>query len=443
MAVSERLATRTVSYNAGPSTPLLDDIVASSSKTNTPLIDQIAKRMDDVANDARARRALQTQLRRELRAIGVIARRGLRLTPHPLARAISIGLDVYDLLGAIEGLPPEGGTIPKGWNLVQSCGQSGPAMYQNTNLSDNPTACVAGWAGRANLNPPSGTDPVGTPIANSQRGLRLSTGKPNEGEASVVFPAVTATVSRWNRPANQGVTYAPSFIEPIQPMHNPNVMRAMPSVPGDPSQTPREQYEREAAAVPRPRPRNPYEKKTWTQGRPGGGGTRYVSPRTYPGPGVAEGKHGGTRKLAVALFGALDVVSEYSEIVDAFYEALPNDVRNRWERKLGFHWVKYKGKWVKMPPKNLERGLLDNAGQYGIDGADWKAQALFHNIAKVDVSSAVENIIKNRLEDKVLGTLQRARPKNTVSALNQSDQFVGEWLNGFIDEMVNFDRIGL
>lgn len=89
---------------------------------------------------------------------------------------------------------------------------------------------------------------------------------------------------------------------------------------------------------------------------------------------------------------ALDIVSESSEFVGAFYDALPEDVRDRWDQK--------------------GRGLMDNAGQYGIDGVDWKLNALWHNWHKVDVEQAIKNVIANELQDKLLGLYQRSLPKN-------------------------------
>ena len=89
---------------------------------------------------------------------------------------------------------------------------------------------------------------------------------------------------------------------------------------------------------------------------------------------------------------AMDIISEAAEFVDALYDALPDDVRKRWDEK--------------------GRGLIDNAGQYGIDGADWKLNALWHNWHKVDIEQAIKNIIANEFQDKILGKYQQALPKN-------------------------------
>ena len=118
---------------------------------------------------------------------------------------------------------------------------------------------------------------------------------------------------------------------------------------------------------------------------------RYRAPRPAPPPR-------GTREAPKAqgplqtIMKAMDIISEAAEFVDALYDALPDDVRKRWDEK--------------------GRGLIDNAGQYGIDGADWKLNALWHNWHKVDIEQAIKNIIANEFQDKILGKYQQALPKN-------------------------------
>lgn len=94
-------------------------------------------------------------------------------------------------------------------------------------------------------------------------------------------------------------------------------------------------------------------------------------------------------QIGLGLQKALDGISENAEIVDSFFSALPPDVQKRWNDKAE------------------RRGLTDNAGQYGIDGADWKLQALWYNWEKVDVSKALVGIVGNTLEDEAFGKLYR------------------------------------
>ena len=104
-----------------------------------------------------------------------------------------------------------------------------------------------------------------------------------------------------------------------------------------------------------------------------------------------QGKASGGRGLAQHFARALDFVSESAEVVDAVYDALPDDVKKRWE----------KGR--------ESRGLADQAGQYGIDGADWKAKAIWENRDKIDYSEAIKNIVQNQVEDQLYGAAYSAR----------------------------------
>lgn len=119
-----------------------------------------------------------------------------------------------------------------------------------------------------------------------------------------------------------------------------------------------------------------------------------TTPREPPPSSTKERKVLSRGKLfAIAAFKAMDWASEASDIVDAVYQALPDDVRRRWDRP--------------------DRGALDQMGQYGIGGADWKLQALWHNWHRLDVEKALENIVKNQLEDAVYGNIHKHLPKQT------------------------------
>ena len=137
--------------------------------------------------------------------------------------------------------------------------------------------------------------------------------------------------------------------------------------------------------------------------------------REPPSPGTRERKvipRG--RATAIAVWRAVDRISEAAEVVDAFYDALPADVRKRWKC-----------------PAN--RGLADTAGQYGIDGADCKARALWHNWDKVDVEQAIRNVVKNQIADKIIGGYQSKLPKNTGSAHEDGEKLVAKWIDDFLD----------
>lgn len=138
-------------------------------------------------------------------------------------------------------------------------------------------------------------------------------------------------------------------------------------------------------------------------------------------------------KLGIALYKVLDAASEGAEIVDAVYDALPADVRKRWEKERfpDAHWVKDKntGKWVRV---GIERPG-DNFGQYGIDGADWKLQALYYNWHRVDYEQAVVNIFKNELSDKVIGGIHQKLPRNAGAAHSQGEMEFAATLDEWLD----------
>lgn len=105
-----------------------------------------------------------------------------------------------------------------------------------------------------------------------------------------------------------------------------------------------------------------------------------------------------TKGSVYAFFAALDALSEGAEVVDALFGALPEDVQKRWKRG------------------RRTRPFIDTAGQYGIDGADWKMQAVWHNAHKVDPVEFWRNILANQTEDKLIGSLHRNLPRNFINA---------------------------
>lgn len=132
-------------------------------------------------------------------------------------------------------------------------------------------------------------------------------------------------------------------------------------------------------------------------------------------------------RIGIMFFRALDAVSEAAEVVDAMYEALPPKVRKKWDCD-GF-----------MPGRHP---LIDTAGQYGIDRADCKAKALWWNFHSMDVQTAVENIIKNHLSDKVIGAMQRVLPRNTVNAFEDAELQLNKLLKDFMDELISLEASG-
>lgn len=114
----------------------------------------------------------------------------------------------------------------------------------------------------------------------------------------------------------------------------------------------------------------------------------------------------------------LDAVSEGAEVVDAFYEALPKKVQDNWDC-------------------NRNAAFIDSAGQYGIDNADCKLGALWHNWHKVDMNKAVQNIVANHIEDKVIGGIQRMIPPNSINAFEGGEKLISKALDAL------FKSVGL
>lgn len=138
-------------------------------------------------------------------------------------------------------------------------------------------------------------------------------------------------------------------------------------------------------------------------------------------------------RFMIAMFKGLDAVSELSEIVDVFYDAIPQAIRDQYEKELGFRWMHLRsGKWVKVKPPELKRGLLDKAGQYGIDGADWKANAVRKHFMDIDVEKAFKGLINNAAQDFVHGQLHKNLPRNTGKALDNGIQQVEKFLQEFV-----------
>lgn len=192
---------------------------------------------------------------------------------------------------------------------------------------------------------------------------------------------------------------------------NPNWLRRLPSPPGSVLPTAGPEIGQEDSADLAP-PKVAYSFS-------GGGGPR--SPRVVvgapgptapPKPGTKERKTLGAMRTVLRI---LDAVSEAAEVVDAFYEALPKKTQKKWDC-------------------DGSRGLIDNAGQYGIDKADCKLRALWHNWHKVDIEKAVRNVVANQLQDRVIGDLSRIQPKNVGRATEEGQKLVNDLLEAIFEE---------
>lgn len=121
-------------------------------------------------------------------------------------------------------------------------------------------------------------------------------------------------------------------------------------------------------------------------------------PRSPPKRGTKERKPGKLRML----LRLVDAISEGAESVDCMFKALPKQTQRKWSKD------------------RPNRGLLDKAGQYGLEGADWKAAAVWHNWHAMDVDKAMECIVANQIEDKIVGAIARRVPPGTGTAIGRS-----------------------
>ena len=226
---------------------------------------------------------------------------------------------------------------------------------------------------------------------------------PTPIEGDVTVPYVVPAISPWARPAPDAA---------FQPAIDPNIWRAIPSRPARPispvtSPNPFAPNSPSQGLVPMVLPTMRYEGQIGEpvppiRGRPQPKKPPRQDPKKPNDPPVKERKSKAKSAAAVAaLFAALDVVSEAAEVVDAFYEALPQHIKDEAEANA-----------------RADGGLIDNAGQYGIDGADWKGQAVWDNWDLVDIDQALKNVVVNEMQDKFLGTIHQNTPANKGSAVD-------------------------
>jgi hypothetical protein len=178
---------------------------------------------------------------------------------------------------------------------------------------------------------------------------------------------------------------APKGFRAVEPMPHPALHRV-----ANPTRQPRPWRSPQTRAEARP-----FERTltiTRSVGRAPPRTPRVGAHKSSPPPPRTQERKTKLRQLAALLTKALDTVSEYAEIVDALYRALPADVQARWS-------------------KGRKDRPGDSAGQYGIDGADWKLQALYHNWKRLDTEAAVRNIIQNEIEDRLHGAVHKRKDK--------------------------------
>lgn len=326
-----------------------------------------------------------------------------RPMPHyriPGARALpwlGLGLTVVDLVDNLVITPKEDpyDTVPAGWQLCWVCPDPPPRFLGSYRVETLNLGCpsVSGCAqGQGDtgalLVPPADLTHAMVSFPNSQYRNIHKRYWFNTAQ-TVVRTKQWKHFRRTVSGAQFNIQFKPFAYAPYD-MLDPNIMRQLPGS---------EPYPAEPPPAPLPDPAG--GEWQWRSDGP---------PNPPPRPHMRQPPRGRNKErkarsrsaaVGIALFRALDWISEAAEVVDALYDALPADVKARWGRGRD------------------GRGFVDQAGQYGIDGADWKLQALYHNWHKVDVPLAIKNIVKNGVEDKVIGGISRTVPKQVINAFER------------------------
>lgn len=297
-----------------------------------------------------------------------------------------------------------------GWYLYGRCANPPMQAYLSSSNTQSQPACLTGQATTVyDVSPPQAP-----PLTAVQWSVWT---QPAPSGAGVY----KRHVESWRRPL--ATNNAPHMVVPAMrmpsPAPNPNYARSLPSE--------RPVVVGHASPLPQPKP-YPYADPNlgydgrefgFTKGGPVG---RPIPPRLRvpPRKHEREGKAmSASKKFLIAFSKILDEISETAELIDALFEALPEDTQKKWKC-------------------NRNTPFLDNAGQYGIDNADCKAKALWNNWHKVDPEKAVENIIKNHIYDKVVGAIHRQLPRNTGGALDDAFRAIDKKLQGYLDDIVDF-----
>jgi len=269
---------------------------------------------------------------------------------------------------------------PQGWRIHNTCltfppsGPNGPwADIRGTQVSN----CSTGQAMGLNMAwPPFIADQnydtvflsdvsFGPARAHHRRDYWRNLGTVGGPQPNVQFPPIS-----------------PYYIPMRDPMPNPNVERWSPA-PQPVTPSPRPVITEVLGVEPQ------FEWQSAPAGKPPSPSHRSAPPRHR---NVKEKKvQSRAAKIGIFLWQAFDNVSELSEIVDAFYDALPAEAK----REAG-----------------CQGGRLgDKLGQYGIDAADCKAVALWENWDNLDARAALMGVMKNVMVDMSIGAMHQLLSK--------------------------------
>lgn len=280
-----------------------------------------------------------------------------------------------------------------------ACGQSialSPAS-QSAGVTGNRPATIWEWG------PPVGPGPgTSTYFLSGKRWVRVNPA----GESQVTKEVVT-TVEYHQR--NWSYAYNEPWIKPFDyPNPFPQPYRTIPSRPVSPLP---EGSERGPSPRPRLLPDNPsVPGPSWVFNVPGK--PTLVLPTFPPLVGPGTGSNPGTevaplpgrprprqkeKKVYAKLKGGaarlVSGITETADAVDAIYEALPEKLRKKLEKRYRQQAIR-EGRWVTIPPHQ-------------------KAEWIYRYWKKVDIVQAMKNLAINELEDRVIGKLAQGARKTS------------------------------
>lgn len=328
----------------------------------------------------------------------------------PVLPGIGIGLGLLDYLDPLFYRSPNPIKPPAGYVLRAHCTTGPPPLWRksyrvktlDTRGSDT---CIAGQADSSTLTP-SIFENLGDIVFNAGRWTSIWWRYYTNTTQAVTRVKHYETYERVPNSAKPNVgklvPWTVSPFLPISPGINPNYLRGLSGLPSP------------DLPFPGPVELPPFE-WTWTSAPAGSPAPR--PPTKRPPPSGMKEKKTRSRKIMVAFFEVMDAISENSEVINGFYEALPDAVQNKWK------CAKKKG-----------RQFIDSAGQYGIDHVDCKLEALWHNWHQVDAGEAIMNVAKNLTEDQLYGLLHKHLPPGAMQAMpDDTGKAWNEWVNGALE----------
>jgi len=215
----------------------------------------------------------------------------------------------------------------------------------------------------------------------------------------------------WNRKSGDrfASTFYPignSFIEVVRPINmappaalSPPVVRTIPGLTSIPGESPWERTRYGGWAITQPGRTSPWQKPGEIEWVPGSTVRPSYKPRfiarARPASGTREKKVAFSPAGAVPqVFEWLDKFSEFSEIVDALYKALPSHVRRNYSAAID-------------EAGDMFGGI--GGGGREADATHIKLYALWRHMDELDGEQAAANILVNMAEDMAIGETEQRK----------------------------------